>query len=65
MKPLFEEYPGKTCALVLEDGGGALTLRAWLTEQSQQTIDVQHSIFAADNVGSLQLLLYYKQHNEG
>ncbi|MBA4054646.1 MAG: phospholipase D family protein [Marivirga sp.] len=41
----------KTGVYVLEDGGGALVTRAWLTEASEHTIDIQYFIFSPDNVG--------------
>ncbi len=41
----------KTGVYVLEDGGGAMVARAWLSEYAEHTIDVQYFIFSADNVG--------------
>lgn len=41
----------KTGVYVLEDGGGAMVTRAWLTEYAEKTIDIQYFIFAMDNVG--------------
>jgi len=41
----------KTGVYVLEDGGGSLIARAWLSEYAEHTIDVQYFIFSADNVG--------------
>jgi putative cardiolipin synthase len=41
----------KTGVYVLEDGGGSLVTRAWLTEYAEKTIDIQYFIFATDNVG--------------
>ena len=41
----------KTGVYVLEDGGGSLITRAWLTEYAEQTIDIQYFIFSTDNVG--------------
>ncbi len=41
----------KTGVYVLEDGGGAMVARAWLSEYAEKTIDVQYFIFSADNVG--------------
>lgn len=43
--------PEKTGVYVLEDGGGSLVTRAWLTEAAEQTIDIQYFIFSPDNVG--------------
>lgn len=47
-KPLMEK---KTGVYVLEDGSGSMVARAWLTEYSEKTIDIQYFIFSADNVG--------------
>jgi len=41
----------KTGVYVLEDGGGALVTRAWLTAYAEKTIDIQYFIFSTDNVG--------------
>ena len=41
----------KTGVYVLEDGGGAMVTRAWLTEYAETTIDIQYFIFSMDNVG--------------
>ncbi len=41
----------KTGVYVLEDGGGAMTARAWLAEHAEKTIDVQYFIFSTDNIG--------------
>ncbi len=41
----------KTGVYVLEDGGGAMIARAWLTQNAERTIDVQYFIFSTDNVG--------------
>lgn len=41
----------KTGVYVLEDGGGALVTRAWLSEYAEKTIDIQYFIFSTDNVG--------------
>ncbi len=41
----------KTGVYVLEDGGGSLVARAWLTEYAEQSIDIQYFIFSPDNVG--------------
>ena len=41
----------KTGVYVLEDGGGAMVTRAWLTEYAEKTIDIQYFIFSTDNVG--------------
>lgn len=41
----------KTGVYVLEDGGGAMVARAWLTEYAEKTIDIQYFIFSTDNVG--------------
>jgi putative cardiolipin synthase len=36
---------------VLEDGGGSLITRAWLSEYAEKSIDIQYFIFSTDNVG--------------
>lgn len=36
---------------MLEDGGGSMIARAWLSEYAEKTIDVQYFIFSTDNVG--------------
>ena len=41
----------KTGVYVLEDGGGAMVTRAWLSEYAERTIDIQYFIFSSDNVG--------------
>lgn len=41
----------QTGVYVLEDGGGAMIARAWLSEYAEHSIDVQYFIFSADNVG--------------
>jgi phosphatidylserine/phosphatidylglycerophosphate/cardiolipin synthase-like enzyme len=41
----------KTGVYVLEDGGGSLVTRAWLSEYAEKTIDIQYFIFSTDNVG--------------
>jgi cardiolipin synthase C len=49
--PLESLMTTKTGVYVLEDGGGSLVARAWLSEYAEQTIDVQYFIFSTDNVG--------------
>lgn len=46
-----DELERKTGVYVLEDGGGSLITRAWLSEQAKQSIDIQYFIFSTDNVG--------------
>ena len=41
----------KTGVYVLEDGSGSMVARAWLSEYSEKTIDIQYFIFSTDNVG--------------
>ena len=48
---LSELMEDKTGVYVLEDGGGALMIRGWLSEYAEQTIDIQYFIFSTDNVG--------------
>jgi putative cardiolipin synthase len=48
---LQDSIKNKTGVYVLEDGGGALITRAWLSERAEKTIDIQYFIFSQDNVG--------------
>lgn len=48
LAPLMKD---KTGVYVLEDGSGSMVARAWLTEYSEKTIDIQYFIFSTDNVG--------------
>jgi cardiolipin synthase C len=40
---------------LLEDGGGALAARGWLTRKALQSIDIQYFIFSSDQVGLIAL----------
>jgi phosphatidylserine/phosphatidylglycerophosphate/cardiolipin synthase-like enzyme len=51
LEDISELMETKTGVYVLEDGGGAMITRAWLTEYAEQTIDIQYFIFSTDNVG--------------
>lgn len=53
--PYVETMDKDTAVVVLEDGGGALTMRAWLCDAAEERIDVQYFIFSADNVGLIAL----------
>ena len=44
-----------TWGYVLEHGEEAIFSRAWLTEHSSQTVDIQYFIFSMDNVGLIAL----------
>jgi len=46
-----DSMKSKTGVYVLEDGGGSLITRAWLSEHAEKTIDIQYFIFSPDNVG--------------
>ena len=48
---IAEKMQTKTGVYVLEDGGGSLITRAWLTDYAEKTIDIQYFIFSTDNVG--------------
>ena len=48
---ISSEMESKTGVYVLEDGGGSMVARAWLTEYAEKTIDVQYFIFSLDNIG--------------
>ena len=49
--PVTDSMRTQTGVYVLEDGGGSLVARAWLTEYAEKTIDIQYFIFSPDNVG--------------
>ena len=51
LEDLNEQMQTQTGVYVLEDGGGSLVTRAWLTEYAEKTIDIQYFIFSTDNVG--------------
>ncbi|MBX2899530.1 MAG: phospholipase D family protein [Cyclobacteriaceae bacterium] len=51
LEALADSMRNKTGVYVLEDGGGSLVARAWLTEYAEKTIDIQYFIFSPDNVG--------------
>ena len=51
LQPVESFMAAGTGVYVLEDGGGAMIARAWLSEYAEHTIDVQYFIFSADNVG--------------
>ena len=46
-----EQMKTKTGVYVLEDGGGAMISRAWLSEYCEKSIDIQYFIFSLDNIG--------------
>ena len=45
----------ETGVYVIEDGGGALAARGWLTREATQSIDIQYFIFSSDHVGLIAL----------
>src|SRR3989344_2709954 len=51
LEPVSELMKSKTGVYVLEDGDGSMITRAWLSEYSEETIDIQYFIFSTDNVG--------------
>jgi putative cardiolipin synthase len=51
LEPFTDSMKNKTGVYILEDGGGALITRAWLSEYAEKTIDIQYFIFSTDNVG--------------
>lgn len=51
LDPVSEKMKTKTGVYVLEDGGGSMVARAWLSEYAEKTIDIQYFIFSTDNVG--------------
>jgi len=48
-----DQMDGKTGVYILEKGEEALLGRAWLTQNTTQTIDVQYFIWSSDNIGTL------------
>ena len=46
-------YPGKSGLYLLERGEDALVSRAWLADNSIDSIDVQYFIWSEDNIGTL------------
>ena len=51
LEPVEKQMRDKTGVYVLEDGGGSMVVRAWLSEYAEKTIDIQYFIFSTDNVG--------------
>ncbi len=51
LKSISNKLETKTGVYVLENGTESLITRAWLTQASQKTIDIQYFIFSLDNVG--------------
>ena len=51
LAPFSDLMASQTGVYVLEDGGGSLVTRAWMTEYAEETIDIQYFIFSTDNVG--------------
>lgn len=49
--PFEKSMQSSTGVYVLEQGTEAMLSRAWLSENAQQSIDVQYFIFSADNIG--------------
>ena len=49
--PVSDLMQNKTGVYVLEDGDGSMVTRAWLSEYSEKSIDIQYFIFSTDNVG--------------
>ena len=47
--------PNETGVQLLEDGGGALAARGWLTRAAKSSIDIQYFIFSSDHVGLIAL----------
>ncbi|CAN5574727.1 phospholipase D family protein [soil metagenome] len=50
-EPVADLIKNTSGAYVLEDGGGSMVARAWLSEYAEKTIDIQYFIFSPDNVG--------------
>lgn len=51
LKPFDSLVQSKTGVYILEEGGNSLLGRAWLSENAEQSIDIQYFIFSTDNVG--------------
>jgi cardiolipin synthase C len=51
LEPVADLMKDSTGVYVLEDGGGSMVARAWLSEYAEKTIDIQYFIFSPDNVG--------------
>jgi cardiolipin synthase C len=51
LEPVENLMKDKTGVYVLEDGGGSMVVRAWLSEYAEKSIDIQYFIFSTDNVG--------------
>ena len=51
LKDLDSIKQKKTGVYVLEDGGSAMSSRAWFTEYAEKSIDIQYFIFSTDNLG--------------
>jgi len=49
----IKAHEGLTGVLVLDKGEEALLARAWLTDNAQESIDVQYFIWSTDNIGIL------------
>lgn len=51
LSPFEEQMKKSTGVYVLEQGTEAMFSRAWLSDQAQESIDIQYFIFSADNIG--------------
>ncbi|NOT74013.1 MAG: phospholipase D family protein [Cyclobacteriaceae bacterium] len=51
LEPFADKMEDSTGVFVLEDGGGSMVARAWLSEYAEKSIDIQYFIFSPDNVG--------------
>lgn len=65
LKDISELMHDKTGVYVLEDGGGSLVTRAWLSENAEHTIDIQYFIFSTDNVGLIAIDYLVKAADRG
>lgn len=55
LTPLDSLIISKTGVYTLEEGDRSMIARAWLSEASEKTIDIQYFIFSADNIGLIAL----------
>jgi phosphatidylserine/phosphatidylglycerophosphate/cardiolipin synthase-like enzyme len=65
LSPFEEKMKSSTGVYILEQGTEAMLSRAWLSEQAQETIDIQYFIFSADNIGLIAIDFLVKAAERG
>jgi len=65
LSPFENKMKSSTGVYILEQGTEAMLTRAWLSEQAQETIDVQYFIFSADNIGLIAIDFLVKAAERG